>query len=301
VTESARWQPASLAEAVEVLARPDPPVIVAGGTDLVVQSRSGSAPRPWCDIGRVAELRGIELHSDAAGAVSDGPSIRGAEIRIGALSTWSNLIAAPPVREHLPLLVEAALTVGAPAIRNRGTLGGNIVNASPAGDGLPVLLVHEAEVELARYGGSRRVPVTEYWRDYRCTVQRSDEILVAVYVPVDAGGDRPALETFRKVGPRRAQAIAKLSLAARFWRRPDGSLRGRLAMGAVAPVPLRCRETEALLGARPLDDATLAAASACLQSEIRPIDDLRSTAEYRRRVAGRLLAALLDHLLAGEV
>jgi xanthine dehydrogenase FAD-binding subunit len=281
------WQPTTLAEALELLAGPTAPVPVAGGTDLMVQAREIGRERRWCDISRVAELRGV--------ASGDG----GAAVRIGALATWSELVTADLIREHVPLLGVAALTVGAPAIRNRGTLGGNVVNASPAGDGLPVLLVHDAEVELASLAGRRRLPVGEFWLDYRRTELRPGELLVAIHVPLAAAGDPPTMQVFRKVGPRRAQAIAKLSLAARFWRRTDGSLRGRLALGAVAPVPLRCRATEELLGSQPLDAAVIEAACARLQGEIRPIDDHRSTARYRSRVAQRLLAALLQRMCAG--
>jgi CO/xanthine dehydrogenase FAD-binding subunit len=179
------------------------------------------------------------------------------------------------VRRRLPILAEASRQVGSPQIQNRGTLGGNIANASPAGDTLPVLAVAEATVVLRRADGERRVPFGSFYTGYRQTVMRPDELIVAVEVPPLEGR-----QWFRKVGTRAAQAISKVVMAAVRAPHP------RIALGSVAPTVVRAPRTEALLAA----GGSLAEAQSVLLEEIQPIDDLRSTAAYRRRVSANLLA-----------
>jgi CO/xanthine dehydrogenase FAD-binding subunit len=179
------------------------------------------------------------------------------------------------VQYRLPMLAAAAREVGGRQIHNRGTLGGNIGNGSPAGDTLPVLLASDASVVLQSAGARRRVPFGEYYTGYRTSVRRADELIVTIDVPPIAGR-----QWFRKVGTRAAQAISKVVMA---------GVRGdrlRLALGSVAPTPRRLSGTEAALAA----GASLDEAQRILQTEIQPIDDLRSTAMYRRRVAASLLA-----------
>jgi CO/xanthine dehydrogenase FAD-binding subunit len=172
------------------------------------------------------------------------------------------------------MLVSAAREIGGVQIQNRGTLGGNIANGSPAGDSLPVLLAADASVVLRSAAGERRVPLVDFYVGYRQSVIRADEIIVAVEVPRTDGK-----QWFRKVGTRAAQAISKIVMA---------GVRGdtvRLAIGSMAAVPLRLRRTEEALSA----GADIGRARAELDAEISPIDDLRSTERYRRRVAGKLL------------
>ena len=194
---------------------------------------------------------------------------------IGALATYAELIASPLVRRHLPILAEASRWVGSPQIQNRGTLGGNVANASPAGDTLPVLAVAEATVVLRSAGGERRVPFGSFYTGYRQTAMRPDELIVAIEVPPVEGR-----QWFRKVGTRAAQAISKVVMAAVRAPRP------RIALGSVAPTVVRVPRTEAVLA----EGGSLAEAQAVLMDEIQPIDDLRSTAAYRRRVSANLLA-----------
>ena len=179
------------------------------------------------------------------------------------------------MRRRLPILAEASRWVGSPQIQNRGTLGGNVANASPAGDTLPVLAVAEATVLLRSVDGERRVPFGAFYTGYRQTVMRPDELIVAIEVPPVEGR-----QWFRKVGTRAAQAISKVVMAAVRAPHP------RVALGSVAPTVVRAPRTEAVLAA----GGTLAEAQAVLMDEIQPIDDLRSTAAYRRRVSANLLA-----------
>lgn len=201
--------------------------------------------------------------------------MRGDLLVIGATATYTSIIRSAHVRRRLPMLVAAAREIGGPQIQNRGTLGGNIANGSPAGDSLPVLAAAEAVVVLASADGERRVPFADYYTGYRASVKRADELIVAVEVPPVAGA-----QWFRKVGTRAAQAISKIVMAGVRSASP------RIAFGSVAPTVVRARRTEAALAA----GAPIAEAQRVLGDEIQPIDDIRSTSAYRRRVAANLLA-----------
>jgi CO/xanthine dehydrogenase FAD-binding subunit len=191
------------------------------------------------------------------------------------MATHADLIRSKHVRRMVPMLVAAAREVGGLQIQNRGTLGGNIANASPAGDTLPVLAVAEAVVVLESVDGQRKVPFNAFFTGYRATVMRPDELIVAIEIgPVEGA------QWFRKVGTRAAQAISKIVMAA--VRGPGA----RIALGSVAATVVRLPKTEAALDG----GASVAEAQRVLMHEIHPIDDVRSTAEYRRRVAANLLA-----------
>jgi CO/xanthine dehydrogenase FAD-binding subunit len=251
---------------------------IAGGTDLMVQltGEIGEPPERIIDIWSLDELRGI--------AVED------AFLEIGALTTYTELRRSPVIAELVPALVEAAATIGAAQIQNRGTLGGNVVNGSPAGDTLPVLLALDATMVLASANGEREVAAADFWPAYRTTARRDDELLVRIRIPVIP--DRTI--RFRKVGTRRAQAISKVVMAL-AWRGSDGGAWSdvRLALGSVAATTVRAPATEATLeGQRPTRDLADRAVAA-LTSELKPIDDVRSTAAYRRAVAGRVLHRML--------
>lgn len=282
----------SLAEAYGVLAARHPGLkVLAGGTDLMVALNAGiglERAGHVLDIWSVPELKGIRR-------VQDG---QGDRLVIGALTTYTQLIQSPEVAAALPALAAVSREVGAWAIQNRGTLGGNVCNASPAGDTLPVLLAAGASFVLGGPRGERTVAADRFFLAYRHTALGADELLLRVEVPV---GARVA---YRKVGTRRAQSISKVMIAVACagieGAGAGARLRGvRVAAGCVAPVPLRCPKAEAALEGVPLTDEALAAARAALDGEIKPIDDVRSSAEYRRRVSGRLLARLAREL-AGE-
>jgi CO/xanthine dehydrogenase FAD-binding subunit len=252
---------------------------VAGGTDLMVQvtGEIGEPPERVLDIWGLDELRGITVETDA--------------LVLGALTTYTEIRQSPVVAEFLPALVQAAGTIGAAQIQNRGTIGGNVVNASPAGDTLPVLLACGAEMVLGSAGGERSVPADDFWPAYRTTARRDEELLIRVRIPL--AQDRQV--RFQKVGTRRAQAISKVVMAL-VWRAThdeDPWTDVRLALGSVAATTVRTPATEAVLeGARPTRQ-TADAAAAALVAEIAPIDDVRSTADYRRTVAGRVLHRLI--------
>lgn len=236
-------------------------VPIAGATDLYVGLNFGTVrARRFLDIWPLEELRTISVEQD--------------RLVLGALVTYSAMIASPEVRERLPMLIEAARQVGGPQIQNRGTVGGNIANGSPAGDSLPVLAAADAVVVLRSVDAERRIPMTAFFTGYRATVMRADELIVAVEVPRVVG-----TQWFRKVGTRAAQAISKVVIAA--VRSPSP----RIAVGSVAPTVVRLNATErALASGASLDDAMTA-----LRGEVLPIDDLRSTAEYRKRVTENLV------------
>jgi xanthine dehydrogenase small subunit len=235
---------------------------LAGCTDLYVALNFGTLePTRFLDLWRLDRLRTID--------------VRGGLLSIGALATYTDLIRSALVRRRLPMLAAAARQVGGVQIQNRGTIGGNVVNASPAGDTLPVLTAADAIVVLESASGERRVPFVAFYTGYRQTVRRSDELVVALEVPRVQGR-----QYFRKVGTRAAQAISKVVMAG------IAGPPAKVAFGSVAPTVVRARRTEAALARGvPLEEAQRA-----LAAELSPIDDLRSTAEYRRRVAMNLLA-----------
>jgi len=269
--------PRRLADAYALLSA-DEWTPIAGGTDLLVQITGDLATPPArvVDLWHIDELRGI---------TADGETLT-----IGALSTYRELRDSPLVAEFLPALAAAAATIGAAQIQNRGTIGGNVVNASPAGDTLPILLASDARLVLGSSRGEREVVAGEFWPAYRRTARAVDELLVRIEIPLVDGRQL----RYRKVGTRRAQAISKVVMAL-AWREADGGTWRdvRLALGSVAPTPIRAVATETVLeGGLPNEEVAARAAEA-LASEIEPIDDVRSTAEYRRSVASRILHRII--------
>ncbi|CAN5882226.1 xanthine dehydrogenase family protein subunit M [soil metagenome] len=253
--------PRSLEEALRMLRDEGPLLPLAGCTDLYVLLNFGTLPATsFLNLWGLDELRGIEQ--------------RDGTLSIGALTTYSEIIRSGAVRGHIPILAAAAREIGGVQIQNRGTLGGNIANGSPAGDTLPVLAVAEAVLVLRSAEGERRVPFNAFYTGYRATLMRPDELIVAIEIPPVEGE-----QWFRKVGTRAAQAISKLVMAAVRGPRP------RIALGSVATTVVRLPRTEEALAS----GASIAEAQQVLGDEIRPIDDVRSTAAYRRRVAANLL------------
>lgn len=256
-------QPRSLREALRLLRDEGPLTPLAGGTDVYVGLNLGTLrDRRFLDLQRLDALRGIGL--------------RGGSLRIGALTTHAELMRSPLVRRRVPMLAAAAREIGAVQIQNRGTLGGNIANGSPAGDALPVLAAAGALVELRNADWTRKIPFVDFFIGYRASLRRPDEIIAAIEIPPVEGA-----QWFRKVGTRAAQSISKVVMAGVRGERPG------IAFGSVAPTVVRAWRTEdALASGAPIGDA-----QRILQEEISPIDDIRSTAAYRRRVAARLLEA----------
>jgi xanthine dehydrogenase small subunit len=229
------------------------------------------------DLWRLDELRGIALEGHA--------------LVLGALTTFTEIRRSPLCLEVIPALVDAAATIGAAQIQNRATIGGNAMNASPAGDSLPVLLAADAEFVAGSARGERSIPAGAFWVAYRQTAVNPDELLLRIRIPLVESREL----RFRKVGTRRAQAISKVVLAlARRETEPGGPWSDvRLALGSVADRPIRAAATESVLeGAEP-SQATADRAADTLAGELRPIDDVRSTADYRRMVAARVVHRLV--------
>lgn len=280
-------RPVGLDDALELLAAPPdgrPLTILAGGTDLMVLLGARVVvPDALLDISPLDELRGIRLLDDG-------------RLEIGALTTFRELGRAQLVQRYAPLLAEAARTVGAAQIQARATLGGNVANASPAGDSLPVLLAQGAEVVLRSRGGERTADFDGFYAGYRQPDLRSGELIAGFRLqPMPEG----ARFRFRKVGTRLAQAISKVAVACVGRLDPGGRIdRLSLAAGSVAAVPVRLRSAEqAGLGLSPADAREEVARAAA--ADVAPIDDIRSTADYRREVTARLVTRFLEELAAG--
>jgi OHCU decarboxylase len=275
--------PGSLSAVVALLGeRPGEWLPIAGGTDVMVQYASGKlAPRKLVSLWNLPELRRID--------VSD------VEVAIGAGCTYTDLREHPVVEREFPLLASAARWTGGIANQNRGTLGGNIVNASPAADSLPVLLVYEAELILISARGERRLRYIDFHTGYKTTMLAPDELIRAVCLPRRFGG---YLSYSRKVGARNAQAISKVCVAA-LGRMEGGVVEDiRIAAGSVAPVPLRLRQTENVVCGHAIDDDLISRARKIAGGEINAINDIRSTAAYRSAVLGNLVAEFLQTLMS---
>ena len=260
------FTPSTVTDALRMLDGQGPLTPMAGCTDLYVALNFGTLKDTnFLNLWDLDELRRIER--------------RGMVLSIGALCTYTQIINSRVVRARLPMLVAAAKEVGGPQIQNRGTIGGNIANASPAGDTLPVFAATDAMLLLRSVHGERRVSFGDFYTGYRRSVLAPNELIAAVEIP-----DVKGRQWFRKVGTRAAQAISKVVVAGVD---PGRGQAPRIAIGSVAPTVIRLPSTEAALSL----GATIAEAQHILLDEITPIDDVRSTAEYRRRVAANLVAS----------
>ena len=272
--------PKNLAEAVRLQANEKTRgKLLAGGTDLMVQWAAGvPAPERATSVWNLPELTAIEVF----------PGF----VEIGAGVTHAFLCECKQIRAHVPALVAAAATVGAKQIQARGTLGGNAANASPAGDTAPALLITGGSVVLASVAGLREVPLAQFWTGYRQIAARPDEIIAAFRLPKKG----PAKERFRKIGTRRAQAISKVMAASRILVENGVIVSAAIALGSVAPTPVRLAEVEKFLAGKPLSPSLIDEAEKLAQATVQPIADIRSTAEYRRWASGRLVRDALASL-----
>jgi CO/xanthine dehydrogenase FAD-binding subunit len=249
----------------------------AGGTDLMVLLEAGKLPhRNYLNIWPLRELRGIEIDNDY--------------ITLGALTTYTDVQANAIMQREFPMLCQAASETGGLAIQNRGTLGGNIVNASPAADSPPALLAYDAEIELVSRDGSRWISYDGFHTGYKQMNMRADELLARIRLPRNTS---LLTHYYRKVGTRKAQAISKVCFAGVLRRDGARVSETRIALGSVAPIVLRAKQTEDAIRGKELNDETVRLARETLLREIAPIDDVRSTANYRLRVAANLLVDFL--------
>ncbi|MFQ5695485.1 MAG: FAD binding domain-containing protein [Terriglobia bacterium] len=273
--------PRTLNEALAVLARePGAWKPFAGGTDLMVLLEAGTLDhKKFLSLWHLHELRGIEVTPDT--------------VTLGALSTYTQVLRHPVLPREFPLLCQAARATGGVATQNRGTLAGNIANASPAADSPPALLVYDASLELISAQGARTIPYQEFHLGYKHMDLRPEELIRSICLPRRTQGFK---QYYRKVGTREAQAISKVCFAGLLKVEAGKVQNVRIALGSVAPTPLRCVRTEATLRGRTLDSRTIAEAKTALSDEIAPIDDFRSTRNYRLRVS----LNLLEDFLLGE-
>jgi CO/xanthine dehydrogenase FAD-binding subunit len=273
--------PRTLGDALDAMARePGAWRVFAGGTDLMVLFEAGAlAHKQFLSVWHLKELKGIEVTKE--------------HVALGALTTYTEVQRHEVLRREFPALCEAARETGGRAIQNRGTIGGNVANASPAADSPPALLAYDAEIELVSAGGARWIKYDEFHTGYKQTAMRAGELIARVRLPRPAGDLR---SYYRKVGTRRAQAISKVCLAATATVRGGRAESLRVAVGSVAPTVVRCVRTEELLRGRQLDEGSIKAARETLAREIAPIDDIRSTKDYRLRVAANLLEEFLTSL-----
>ncbi len=273
--------PPTLRAALDTLAR-EPGVWqpFAGGTDLMVLLESGKlSHQHYLNIWSLGELRGIEVTESV--------------ISLGALTTYTEIQSHPILRQEFPMLCQAASETGGLAIQNRGTLGGNIVNASPAADSPPALLAYDAELEFVSAAGSRRIDYESFHTGYKQMTIRPDELLAKILLPRRSPEWR---HYYRKVGTRKAQAISKTCFAATARLENEIVADVRIALGSVAPIPLRCSKTEAVVRGARIDAELIDQARNVLAQEITPIDDIRSTRNYRLRVSLNLLEDFLRQL-----
>lgn len=271
--------PKNLSDALGLL-RSEPGVwkLFAGGTDVMVLFESGLLThKKFINIWNLAELKGIDTTDE--------------HVTLGGLTTYTEVQRSPILREEFPMLCDAARETGGIAIQNRGTLAGNIANASPAGDSPPALLVYDAQLELVSSTGARWVSYADFHTGYKESIMRVDELISRIRLPRMKEDWR---QYYRKVGTRKAQAISKVCFAGAI--RMDGGRVAdiRIALGSVAPVVLRCYATEKTLKGQMLKPDVISTARAVLIKEIVPIDDIRSTADYRLRVSGNLLEEFLS-------
>jgi xanthine dehydrogenase small subunit len=277
------WRPATLEQLLGGVGQfAEHPRFIAGGTDVMVQYEHRLEELALVDISGVRELFGIEEHDDY--------------IRIGATTTWTEIRYSKILKKWAPCLTLAACEIGGIQIQNRGTIGGNLGNASPAGDGLPPLYVHDAEIVSALGDKTKITPIADFITGPGRTILDQGEIILEVRVPKPARPGEPVF-FFEKVGPRKAQTITKGSVTFHAWRRDGRIIDPRIALGAVAPTVIRAAKAEHAL-AHGMGREALAEASRLVEEAARPIDDIRSTADYRRQLVGGLLTrGFLRHCL----
>ena len=270
-------RPSSAAEALALYAKRPQALPLAGGTDVMVLWNMGLLNgKSVLDLSLLGEWSKIRVSTEAA--------------RLGALVTHSQIQEHPVVAKSFPLLAQACATIGAAQIQNRGTIGGNLANASPAGDTFPALAVYDAVVLVASAFGRRRVPILEFFAGVKKTTLAAGELIEAVELPY---AEKPARQFFRKIGTRAAQAISKTVGAGLLWTKGGKVTDCRLAFGSVAPTVRRLKIVETLVCGEKLTPALAKAAAALVAKDVSPIDDIRSTRAYRLAVTANLVREFL--------
>jgi len=277
------FSPESVEEALVLRTAHPHSIWMAGGTDVLVQLRHPKCledDRPLILLERLPSLARIDVHKD--------------DIRIGSCVSFGRIASDPLLTTEIPVLTQAAATVGGPALRNMATIGGNVCTASPAGDSLPALYVLDASVELVSASGTRRLAISEFLSGPRKTELHQDELLASIVIP--RRNPPWTLQKYEKIGKRKALAIAVASMAAVLRINPACGIveEAHLAWGSLGPTVMRCPPAEEALIGRPLTEEALCAAAEFVPKWVHPIDDIRASAEYRRAVGARLMMRLLD-------
>jgi CO/xanthine dehydrogenase FAD-binding subunit len=273
--------PNSLNEALNLLAsKSNRWVPFAGGTDLMVVYDAGKmAPTKFLDLHKLSELATIQMQGD--------------DLIIGAMATYQQIKSHPIILKNFPNLAAAARQTGSIAIQNRGTIGGNIANASPAADTPPALISYHAEIEVVGKNGSRLIPYEQFHQGYKKIALLDRELICAVRLPLKTAHSQ---HYFRKVGTRNAQAISKIVMAAAANMNGKKVENLRIAFGSVGPTVVHCRSIEKLIQGNAITPELIENAKGLLRKEISPIDDIRSTSDYRQTVAENLLSQFLSSL-----
>lgn len=277
------FMPSSLEELFAVLSDNPESHVMAGGTDLLVrlrQNRSDGKKAHIVLLEKISDIRGIRFEDE--------------RLVIGSSVTFSEIIESGEIKAHAPLLAEAASVIGGPAIRNMATIGGNIVTASPAGDSLPPLYLMNAELEIVSSTRSRIVRLDEFIKGPSKTALEKGEIIKSVMIPIMKGG---YASCFEKTGRRKALAVTVASFAGILGFSEEGRVsEARFAWGSVAPTVFRSDEAEGIIKGSSLEPEAVAKAISIVCESVSPIDDIRASADYRRKVSGNLLARFLEKL-----
>jgi len=276
--------PESISEAVSLLAKyKDKAAVMAGGTDLIVSMTKGIAPDYVISLAEIPDLDYVS-YSKTKG------------LRIGAMAALSKVADAPEVKEHYPALWKAAAINGTPQTRNMGTVVGNLLRASPSGDPCCAILAIGGSVVLEGPKGKREVSIDDFFLKYRVTARKPDELAIEVKLPPISNGICSAFQKMKRV----TLDLAKVNAAVCLDMSGKTCKEARIAMGAVAPIPIRLKKSEALLKNVPITDTILKKVAETVPTEISPIDDVRSTAEYRREVSGVLVKRVIEEACSGK-
>ena len=275
----------SVREALSFLSENSPDALpIAGGTDLLVRMKQNlSTPKMLVDIAGIPDCHGIDLTD------------RG--LRIGSMVTHHQIIASPLIQQYAPIVATASASVGALQTRNLGTIGGNLVSCVPSNDSAPPLLVLDALVTLAGKNGQRQIKLEDFFVGPRCTALTPDELLLDILIPSEQLGKA---SSFAKFGRRKAMTLALVNAAAcvELDKSKNQFSRIRVALGAVAPTPIRARKAEAFLTGKPIREEVLREASQMAVEEAQPIDDFRGSAQYRRELIAVLTRRVLEEALS---
>lgn len=276
------FAPTTLKEATEILAKYSPNIkIIAGGTDVLVDyfDRLDEIER-WISLKNLYELKKIEINND--------------RIEVGALVTHEELVKSEIIQKYLPLINQAALDVGSPQIRNRGTIGGNIANSSPAGDLLPPLIAYDAVFKITSQNETREVPAKDFFLGPKKNVLRNDEILEKIIIPIP---QKHTYGKWLKVGKRNALIISSITLAIVVTFNDDERIKTvKCSLGSVAPVPIEISQIQPLMVGKRFNELDYSQIGKVVSDNISPIDDIRGTKEYRREVAKNLTISALNEI-----